>query len=303
MSRPARPSRLIPQQPTRSKQGILRRRAQPRNALRRRRISFKVWPSILWVTLGVAGLAGFSLGLLLLYYQLLTCSTFCITDVRNIEVTGNDRFSREQILEMANLGAHTNLLALRPAAVEQKLQAHPWIAKAELARRWPNRIALHLTERHPVALVQVGELYYTDLSGSLFKPAPDDPLDFPVITGLTREYFPDGQNPPSTQVVQLLNLLALFQQAPDPLTSSQIAEIHVDPERGFTLYLSGLKTALDLGFTDLPEKIKKLPQVWPFLVQRGYLARAGRINYGHPQRLLLSLKGVEETDQGQQKKN
>jgi cell division protein FtsQ len=297
MPRPARPSRLIPQQPARKKQGIIRR-GQPRNALRRRRILLRVWPRILWVLLGLTGLAGFCLGLVLLYYQLLTCAAFSIKDVQNIEVTGNKRFSREQVLEMAQLNSQTNLLALRPAAVEHTLQAHPWIAKAELERRWPNRLALRLTERQPVALVQLEELlYYTDPSGCLFQPASSaDPHDFPVITGLTREHFPDGQSPPSDLVVQVLNLLALFQEAPAPLTSSHIAEIHVDPERGFTLYLSGLKTALDLGFTDLPEKIEKLHQVWPFLVQRGYLARTGRINLGHPQRLLLSLKGMEETN-------
>jgi cell division protein FtsQ len=255
-----------------------------------------VWPRILWITLTLAGLAGFCLGLILLYYHLLTCSTFCIKDDKNIEIIGNQRLSRAQVLELAKLDSHTNLLALRPTAVEQTLQAHPWIAKAELERRWPNRLALRLTERRPLALVQLEELYYTDLSGSLFKPASTDPHDFPVITGLTREHFPDEQRPPSALVVQVLKLLALFQEAPEPVTSSRVAEIHVDPERGFTLYLSGLKTALDLGFTDLPEKIKKLPQVWPFLVQRGYLARTGRINFDHPQRLLLSLKGMEETN-------
>jgi len=295
MSRPTRPSRLIPQQPARKKQGILRR-GQPRNALRRRRISFKMWPRVLWVTLGLAGVAGFGLGLVLLYYHLLTCSTFCITDINNIEITGNQRFSRAQILEMAKLDTQTNLLALRPSAVEHALQAHPWIARAELDRQWPNRIALHLTERVPLALVQLEELYYTDISGSLFKPTPADPHDFPVITGLTREHFPNGERPASELVVKVLNLLTLFQEAPEPITSSQVAEIHVDPERGFTLYLSGLKTALDLGFTDLPEKIDKLHRVWPFLSQRGYLARTGRINFDHPQRLLLSLKGVEETN-------
>jgi cell division protein FtsQ len=296
MSRPARPSRLIPQQPARKKKSFIHR-GQARNASRRRRGHLRVWPRILWFALGLTGLAGFCLGLVLLYYQLLTCSTFCIKDIKNVEVTGSKRFSREQILEMANLDSQTNLLALRPTAVEHTLEAHPWIAKAELERQWPNRINLRLTERRPVALVQLEELYYTDLSGSLFKPSsPADPHDFPVITGLTPEHFPDGQQPPSALVVQVLNLLSLLQEAPMPLTTSHIAEIHVDPERGFTLYLTGLKTALDLGFTDLPEKIRKLHKVWPFLAQRGYLARTGRINLDHPQRLLLSLKGIEETN-------
>ena len=75
-----------------------------------------------------------------------------------------------------------------------------------------------------------------------------------------------------------------------------MAEINVDPERGFTLYLSGLKTAFYLGFDDLPGKIKDLTRVWPLLAQRGYLARTTRINLDHPQRLILSLRDMEEAN-------
>lgn len=293
MPRPPRASRLIPQQPTRKKQTLLRR-SQPRNTLRRRRPHKRLWPQVLWFSLGMAGLAGIGLGLVFLYYQLLTCSVFCIKDIDNIEVIGNQRFTRAQILEMAHLDNHTNLLALRPTLVEQNLLTHPWIAKAEVERRWPNRLRLRLTERVPLALAQLEELYYLDRSGSLFKPSsPLDPHDFPVITGLTREHFPLGPNPASHLLTQTLEFVELLQKAPPPLEIKQIAEIHVDPERGFTLYLSRFKTALDFGFNDLPEKIKKLQTVWPFLSQRGYVAQAGRINLDHPRRLILSFKETE----------
>jgi cell division protein FtsQ len=293
MPRPPRASRLIPQKPARKKQALLRR-GSARNAMRRRREALGVWPGLLWGGLGLAGLATISLVLVVLYYQLLTWSVFCIKDIDNIEVTGTQRLSRSQILEMARLDARTNLVALKPALVEQTLMAHPWIAKAELERHWPNRITLRLTERTPLALVQLEDLYYIDRSGSLFKPSSSaDPHDFPVITGLRRESFPAGQSSPSTLVNQTLELLALLQATSGPLKGKYVAEINVDPERGFTLYLSGLKTAFFLGTTDLPEKIQNLTKVWPVLAQRGYLARTGCINLDHPQRLLLSLRDAE----------
>lgn len=296
MPRPARPSRLIPQQPTRKKPTLLGR-GQPRNTLRRRRGKVRLWPPVLWFALGVAGLAGVSLGLVLLYYQLLTSPLFCIKDIDNIEVIGNQRFTRTQILDMAHLDSRTNLLALKPSLVEQTLLSHPWIATAELERRWPNRLALRLTERLPLALVQLEELYYIDRSGSLFKPSsPLDPHDFPVITGLSREHFAAGPRPAANLLNQTVELVEMLQKAPPPLEIKHIAEIHVDSERGFTLYLSRYKTALDFGFDDLPEKIKKLQAVWPFLSQRGYLTQAGRINLDHPQRLLLTLKETGSTN-------
>ncbi len=296
MPRAPRPSRLIPQQPAPRKRQSLLRRSPSKNAMRRRREGGgkRVWPGILWVTLGLAGMAGIGLGLVLLYYQLLTSSFFCIKDINNIVVTGTHRFNRNQILEMAHLDARTNLLALKPNLVEHALMSHPWIAKAELSRHWPNHITLRLTERIPLALVQLDDLYYIDKTGSLFKPSsPSDPHDFPVITGLTRDQFPAGQTSPSMIVSQTLDLLKFLQDNTGPLKSSLVAEINVDPERGFTLYISGVKTAFYLGSTNLPEKIEKLTKVWPFLAHRGYLARAGRINLDHPQRLLLSLREVD----------
>jgi cell division protein FtsQ len=293
MPRAPRPSRLIPQQPARKKQSILRR-SQPKNSLRRRREGKRVWPGVLWLTLGLAGIAGIGLGLVLLYYQLLTSPFFCIKDINNIAVMGNQRLTRSQILEMAHLDARTNLLALKPNLVENALMTHPWIAKAELARHWPNHITLRLTERMPLALVQLEDLYYIDKTGSLFRPSsPSDPHDFPVITGFTRDQFPPGQSSPATIVSQTLDLLKFLQDTTGPLKSSLVAEINVDTERGFTLYISGVRTAFYLGSTGLPEKIEKLTKVWPLLAQRGFLARSGRISLDHPQRLLLSLREVE----------
>jgi len=291
-----RPARLTPQKPAPKKKAILGR-SQPRNAYRRSRAGKRrLWPRMLWFILGLSGLAGIGLSLLVLYYQLLTCSVFCIKDIRNIEITGTQKLSHDYILKLAHLGPQTNLLALRPARVERALRAHPWIAKVELTRQWPNRLTIHLTERVPLALVQLEELYYIDGQGSLFKPSsPGDPHDFPVITGLSREHFSGESGALPVLVSKVMELLDLLKEAPQALRASQVAEIHVDPERGFTLYLNGLKTAFDLGFDDLPKKIQNLTRVWPLLAQRGYLTRATRVNLDHPQRLLLSLRSMEET--------
>lgn len=296
-----RPSRLIPQKPAPRPKTVEKspvRRGQTRNIYRRKRERGKsLWPGLAYFALGLASLAGIGLGLVLIYYQLLTYSVFCIKDSRNIDITGTKRLSHTSILELANLGPQTSLLALRPAAVEQALLTHPWIAKAEVTRRWPNHLVVRLEEREPVALVQLEELYYTDRRGSLFKPLlAGDPHDFPVITGLSREHFNSPQGGPPVLWSRVLDLLEVLKEAPPPLKNSNIAEIHVDPERGFTLYVSGLKSALDLGFTDLPDKMQKFALVWPVLAQKGYLNRTGRINLDHPQRVLLSLKGVDDSN-------
>jgi cell division protein FtsQ len=291
-----RPSRLAPQRPVRKKSILPRGRAQ--NTYRRNRAkgdSRKTWLRGVACIFGLLTLAGICLGLVLLYHQLLTCSLFCIKDINQIEIEGARRLSRPVLLQQARVGPGSNLLAIRPGQVERALMAHPWIAKAEVSRKWPHRLHLKIQERDPVALVQIGEeLLYMDRQGMLFKPlSPGDPHNFPVITGLTAEQFRHAAGDLPEVVAQIFQLMAVLKKNPPPLNLENISEIHVDLERGFTLYAMGLGAALDLGFKDYSEKLHKFAQLWPHLVQKGLLARVRRINLNYPLRVLVTLKGME----------
>ena len=270
--------------------------SMPRNVYRRGRQGQPkgYWRKAVLLTLGSLGLAGLSLTLVLLYHHLLTSPSFCIKEDKNIEIVGLHRLTPELILQLAQLGPETSLLAIRPGRVERALLAHPWIAQAEVTRKWPHRLSLRIQEREPVALVQMGELYYIDRLGNLFKPlSPGDPHDFPVITGLTQDHFQQVEGALPEVLAQTFQLLEVLKGAPPPLNLENISEVHVDLERGFSIYVNGLGGAVDLGLAEHSEKLTKFAQVWPLLTQKGYLPRVGRINLDHPQRVLISLKGME----------
>jgi cell division protein FtsQ len=289
---------LGPQEPAGRKKPLFNRK-KGRNTYRQRAASSQkrqnFWVKLLLINLGLLSLAGLCLGLVLLYYHLLTSPFFCIKDMGDIELTGTKRLNPALVLAMAGLGPGSNLLALRPAQVEQALAAHPWIAAAEVTRIWPNRLRLSIKEREPVALVQLGKLYYADREGNLFKPFyPGDPHDFPVITGLRQEQFAGAQGFPPLMLAGILSLLDHLQQTPPPLNLPNISEIHVDPERGFTLYAVGIKSAIHVGPQDFSEKLQKFAAIWPFLQQQGYQSQVESINLDYPQKVLLSLKGPAE---------
>ena len=241
-------------------------------------------------------MAGLGLGLVFLYYQLLTCPLFCIKDIKNIEIEGTQRLPPSDPPNWPNwVPNQPPGPQARPGGAD--LVDPPLDCPGRGDPEWPHRLHLIIQEREPVALVQLGEeLYYVDRQGTLFKPlSPGDPHNFPVITGLTPEHLqlPEGSLAPL--VAQAFQLLEVLKEAPPPLNLENVSEIHVDPERGFTLYANGLGAALDLGFKDYSEKLQKFAQIWPALTQKGYLARIGRINLDYPQRVLITLKGMEET--------
>ncbi len=295
---PARPnSRLVPQRPVRKKRVLSRAGAQ--NSYRRNRVkgeSGRAWLKGLAWGLAFLVLAALPVGLVVGYHQLLTCSAFCIKDINDIQIEGNQRLSRAAVLDQARLGPGANLLAIRLEQEERLLKAHPWIADAEVSRRWPHGLLIRIQERHPVALVQIGEeLCYVDRQGVLFKPlSPGDPHNFPVITGMSANQFkhPEGAQP--EMVTQVFQLLDILKKTPPPLNLGNISEVHVDFERGFTLYANGLGAPLDLGLSNYVEKLQKFAGLWPVLVHQGLLAKVERINLNYPRRAVVTLKGIDD---------
>lgn len=274
-----------------------------KNTFRRRpaRSRSRLLLHLLAVKACLALVAGLGVGLVALYYHLLTAPYFCIKDIRNIEISGTHRLSPELIREVAQVGVGTNLLAFRPRQAEQALAAHPWIARAEIRRQWPQGLAIRITEREPVALVQVGELYYADRQGHLFKPlSPGDPLDFPVITGLSRADFAPGQGGPVI-FTRILEVMEALREAPPPLKLENISEIHADPVLGFTVYANGLRSGVHLGLSDFPAKVEKFARVWPVLVRQGYVAQVSFINLDYPLRVLLTLRAKDEPQVGMER--
>ncbi len=295
--RPApKKSRLIPQKPI--KKTSLFSRGRKQNSYRRNRVKGEFRKTLLrrlaW-GFGFFSLIGLCLGLVVGYHELLTCGSFCIKDINNIDIEGAKRLSRSVLLQQSKLSPGTSLLAVRPGQVEQALMAHPWIAKAEVSRKWPNNLHITIQERDPVALVQFGEgLMYMDRQGMIFKPlSPGDPHNFPVITGLSADQFRHGPGDLPEVVAQAFQLMDILKKTPPPLNLENISEIHVDLDRGFTLYANGVGVALDIGLKEYSEKLEKFAQLWPMLAQKGLTTKVGRINLNYPRRALVTMKGME----------
>jgi len=80
--------------------------------------------------------------------------------VREVRVVGTGRTSPEELRGLADIAAGDPWLALDAAAVETRLTAHPWVARARVRRPWPGRVVLRVDECVPIARVEIaGRLY------------------------------------------------------------------------------------------------------------------------------------------------
>ena len=213
---------------------------------------------------------------------------------------GEIRFSgllharESELIRRSGIALGENLFRADLARAARAMEAHPWVESAVLTRRLPGTVMVSILEHHPAALVQLGEksTYVLDEEGRLFKrAAPEDGLDLPIVTGLSR------QAPRADLQLRLLSALHLLDawRGAGHLVA-ELSEVRLDDDGGFTLFdlgdtKAGLRPGhhvpdspqqIRLGSADLPLALRRLSQVRAALSRRG--ERATRIDLDNPAR-------------------
>lgn len=80
-----------------------------------------------------------------------------LLDVDHVAVTGAERTGAEVVRRAARVEAGEPLVSVDTGAVTDRVEALPWVATARVERSWPSTVRIRVTEREPVASVQVTE--------------------------------------------------------------------------------------------------------------------------------------------------
>jgi cell division protein FtsQ len=95
-----------------------------------------------------------------------------IFDARHIRVTGASHLSRAEVLRAARVDSATNLLWVRPAAIQEAIESDPWVASATVTRSLPTTIRIDVIERRAASTVAVGSTWFlVAADGTVLGPA------------------------------------------------------------------------------------------------------------------------------------
>ncbi|MDH4026779.1 MAG: FtsQ-type POTRA domain-containing protein, partial [Desulfuromonadales bacterium] len=152
------------------------------------------WKKLFHRTLRVciASGSGFLLasGALLTAQMLLESGCFGVKQVR---VEHQVRVSKGDILDASDIEIGDSLFDLELHMIGRKIEEHAWIARAEVERSFPDQVVIRVVEREARAIIDLDYLYYVDRAGEVFKMLDaGDELDYPVITGIDRQYLLDN---------------------------------------------------------------------------------------------------------------
>jgi cell division protein FtsQ len=108
----------------------------------------------------------------------------------NLELHGIKYASRQQVLRLFEPDYGRSLYLFPLAARRKELLGVRWVHDASIARIWPNRVIVQVTERRPAAFIKLPaeamlRWALIDDEGVILNPPPKAAFQLPVLAGVT----------------------------------------------------------------------------------------------------------------------
>jgi len=238
----------------RKKQG--RGKEAPRGTTRFRRLLPAAIALLAVVLVGVAGASAYSwLGHSRLF------------SVRVVDLNECEHVTRDEVVGMLGGAASGNIWALSKEEIGKRLQNHPFVREVSVRKAFPDRLIVRVSERKPVAMVNLDSLYYVDGQGLVFKRLTAyDSKDYPILTGFSRKDLL-ARDPITMRNLQ--RTIALLRRAEDGVFSRNLSEVHFDALDGCTLVRRDDGLQVKVGAMDPEEAMRRIEEALPKLAKLG----------------------------------
>jgi cell division protein FtsQ len=207
-----------------------RRLIAPEKKKQRRRRRLRSW---LLGPLRLLGLAVVGMAIGLGAYQVAVfLRTSPALSVRQIEIRGLERTGAKELLQAVGLEEGINIFSVKVDDVRRRAERLPWIRSARAERIVPDRIVIEVKEQEAAATINLDGLYYVNTSGEVFKRAlPQEGIDLPIITGISRQNYENDRLRVQVQISVLLHIIDKLREL-SCLSGRSIAEMHFDELMG-----------------------------------------------------------------------
>jgi len=178
--------------------------------------------------------------------------------VSEIIVSPTHRVREGALLQWMGLRPGVSIWTLDPRALEHRLEEHPWIRRARVRRELPRRLTIEVVEHEAAAVVLIDRLYYVDRTGiGLHRWRPR------IARSAPRHRHRGGGRERRTAVSAPRRPPGREADRFDGprRTSFRLSEVHIDRERGITVFPVEPQIELDVGWGRFPDKLARLHEV------------------------------------------
>jgi len=140
-------------------------------------------------------LAGVAVWAAILGYQTAAPLVTTWLTVKDVMVSGHNQVPRAEVLSYLKLDPHATLLSVNPRYLAMRLEAHPWIKRADVKRVLPNALHIHIVERQAAAVLRSSAMtLLLDEEGhplSVLSESTEPGL--PILVGLNPKRLMSGE--------------------------------------------------------------------------------------------------------------
>lgn len=198
--------------------------------------------------------------------------------VRQIDVTGNQRLTTDQIVTAAGLRHPGSVFLVDADGVERRLAEQTWVRSALVTARLPDRVVIRVDEWQPVAVYRAsrGPLWY--LSAEAVALGPTEGQDAAPLLEIDGPAQPEPKAGRPVLDRTLLTGLVNIQRALPGLLGQEVQSFAIDGCGSLTL-VARRGWRAQFGRVLTPEEFASLKDKVAALKA---LAAAGEVNYDSP---------------------
>lgn len=207
-------------------------------------------------TIGKIALVVAGVALIIFSYHKLAASS--LFQLRNIEVTGNQRVSSAEIERLVHQNLSATFISTDLEVLQEQLQSITWIKRAQLTRILPDTLRVQVEERKPLALTRFEgqQAYWIDEDAVVlgeFDISVDKNVP-PIVYGFTQDMSESARADNRERVELYKRLMRAFDTG-ELKYSSQIEEIDISNLRDVRLQLKPGPVEVDLGDRDFRARL------------------------------------------------
>jgi cell division protein FtsQ len=187
--------------------------------------------------------------------------------LRELKIVGCQLTRPEDLASHAHIRKGMNLLFINLMSATAQLENYPYVYKAIVKRKLPDTLEIYVDERKPRAVIKLEDFYLVDERGEIFKKADSGELQYPVLSGLTKDdLYRDRES--SAEIIKSALRLIDCMKMEDRFNNAHL-EIAIDKYNGLTIITDPDRLEVSVGFEDFTGKLQSLWKIVDDLKGRG----------------------------------
>lgn len=172
-----------------------------------------------------------------------------IFNVQNIEVTGNSKLTKEEIVSLSEISKNENIFKILTLKSEEQIKQNAYVESVKVNKNFPNTIEISIKERTPKFLLEFGNGYvYLNSQGYMLEISSQK-LNLPIIIGTktTEEQYITGNRLEQEDLEKLGTAIKIMDVATNNGIENLVTSIDISNENNYKIYFETEKKTAYLG--------------------------------------------------------